>query len=443
MKLLLISPPFCTPASPPYALANLYTFLKNNSNLEIELLDLNLEFHKLKYPQFKKFFQTLPENYEETSREYSKLTTKDYSENNKKVLHGEDPELLKELLTLIKKQKADYIAFSLVYSSQAFYTLALLKQLKNTIVGGPAVNDKVKQAATNYMANEVDLLKFLTKTTINMTTLNCNITLDFSKLPLKDYFVKTLVLPIRTTSACFYQQCTFCNHHGNRKYYEYSLEEIKQTIINSKAKQFFFIDDMISKKRLLQIAELLDPLNVKWMCQLRPTKDLDKETLTKLYRAGLRVVIWGVESANNRILKLMKKGTNKEDLQMVLQDSHEIGIKNVLYIMFGFPTETKEDFLETIDFLKDNTTIIDLISTSTFGLQKNTPIYKNPQQFLITKIEEHSRTILEPKITYQIKEGLTQEEAELLKKHHKLTLERINKYPKQMNLFREHLLNVS
>ena len=450
MKVLLVYPPFCTPASPPYSLVNLYSFLKNNSDLDLEILDLNLEFHKLKFKKYQEYFQNFKlENYGEISKEYHQISKQVYSENNFKVRNNENPELIKELIEKIEQTKPEYIAFSVVYSSQVFYTLALLRNLKiKTIIGGPAINDKLKAAATKAMNNEVELLEFLTKEVdgtsykIKHEDLNCNYALDFNKLSLKDYFTKAPVIPIKTSSTCFYKQCTFCTHHQNKSYVEYPLEQIKQTILKSKQKQFFFIDDTISKKRLLALAEMLKPLKITWTCQLRPTKDLDKKTLDVLYDSGLKMVIWGVESGNDRILKLMKKGTNVKDLTKVLKDSKEAKIKNVLYIMFGFPTETKEEFLDTINLLKENNDDIDLISTSIFGLQTGTPIYMNPKEFQITKINEQKRTVLDPKITYEIKEGLSQKEAETLRKNYKKTIDNINKFPKTMNFFREHLLNV-
>jgi radical SAM superfamily enzyme YgiQ (UPF0313 family) len=453
MKILLVYPPFCTPASPPYSLANLSAFLKANSSIEIELLDLNLEFHQLKFSKFQKYFQNFTKNYskeeyEQISKEYHQITKKTYMESNKKVVNSQNPELLdkltEQILKQVKDQKVGAVAFSVVYSSQAFYTLSLLKELKKhgvkTLLGGPAVNKKLQQAAAESFNDEVELLEYLRKEKINHEKLICNNVLDFHKL--KDYFVAKPVIPIKTTSTCFYKRCTFCTHHQNMQYYEFPLGEIRQTIINSKQKQFFFIDDMISKKRLLQLAEMLKPLNISWMCQLRPTKDLDEEILKVLSDSGLKIVIWGVESGNDRILKLMQKGTNKEDVVTVLDNSKKVGIKNVLYVMFGFPTETKEEFLDTINFLKDNAENIDLISTSTFGLQKGTPIYNHPEQFKITSIKETKRTVLEPKISYQTSSGLSQEEIKQLKKSHKRTLERINKFPKEMNFFREHLLNL-
>ena len=125
---------------------------------------------------------------------------------------------------------------------------------------------------------------------------------------------------------------------------------------------------------------------------------------------------------------------------IILQLLTGAGIVNINYMLYGFPTETKEEFIETMDFLKENEKNIDLVSSSIFGLQKNTIIYNNPKKFGIIKINEEQRTVLEPKITYEVKTGLNQKEASKLRDKYKKTINKINKYPKDMNYFREHML---
>ncbi len=196
---------------------------------------------------------------------------------------------------------------------------------------------------------------------------------------------------------------------------------------------------MIHTKRLFELGAICKKYNVKWMCQLRPTKDLDKETLQTLYNNGLRVVLWGVESASVRVLTLMKKGTTITETTTVLNNSKEAGIKNMPYIMFGFPTETKEEFLDTVQFLKDNSQNIDLVSTSIFGLQRGTPAYEKPNSVGITEIIEKQRTILQPKILYNTATGISQEKANHLRKAYRKSIDGNNKYPKAMNFFREHM----
>ena len=438
-KILLVYLPFCTPASPPYSITNLYSFLKNNCQNQIDVLDLNLEFHKLKFPEYQKYYQSMNwDDYENKTKEYSKLTAKTYSENNKKVVNGEKPEFFEELLQKIMDKKPDIVAFSLVYSSQVFYAYSLIKELKQiiTVVGGPAVNEILMKSATKALNSELELLDLLSKN----KELSFNYSLDFSIYALDEYFTPMPVIPIKTSSTCYYKQCAFCTHFAKTQYYESPVDVIKNTIIASQQKLFFFIDDMLPSHRLLKIADAMKPLNVKWSCQLKPTIDFDYNTLKRLRESGLLSIFWGVESGSDRILNLMKKGTNTKDIENVLSDSHRAGIKNLLYIMFGFPTETKDEFLSTIEFMKKNEKNIDLVFPSIFGLQKGSIVYNDPEKFGLKKIIEEKRTVLEPKISFEIESGLTQKEAALLKKKYKKTINGLNKYPKSMAFFREHML---
>jgi hypothetical protein len=444
-KILLIYAPFCTPASPPFSLTSMFSFLKANYEGEIGVLDLNLEFHKLKFPKYGSFFQdkTAWADYEKISSDYFKESSEVYSKSNLSVVGEINPELFDDLIKQIYDSKPDVVAFSLVYSSQAFYVLSLLKALKGkikTVIGGPAINEKLSLVADKTLNDEVELLEFISEKNVDKDKLNFDYTTDFKVHNLKEYFTPEIVIPIKTSNSCYYKQCVFCNHHQSSKYVEYPLDLIKKNIEFSKQKYFFLIDDMISVSRLLEFADLVKDLNIRWACQLRPTKDYTNEVLSKLSKAGLKMVIWGVESGNQRILDLIKKGTNVTDVKRVLKDSHDNKIKNVTYIMFGFPSETTEEFLDTINFLKEQTEYVDLVSTSIFGLQSNTIIYNESSRFGINNITTVERTVLEPKITYESTSGLTKKEAIKMRDNYKKTIDKINKYPKGMNYFREHML---
>lgn len=449
-RILLVYLPFCTPASPPYSITNLYSFLKANCNEQVDVLDLNLLFHKLKFPDYQKYYQDSSQwaDYDSRTVEYKRVTARTYSENNKRVVAGKKPEFFGIVLQKILDKKPDIVAFSIVYSSQAFYASALLREMKKTrpdlitVMGGPAVNEKLRALADHYLSNELQLLQLLMGKEIGHDALQQIVAPDFSVYSLQDYFTPYPVIPVRTSTTCYYQQCTFCSHYNKTKYSEFPLEVIRETIINSKQKYFFFIDDMIPRQRLLDLAAILQPLQVTWACQLRPTRDMDAAALQQLKKSGLSFIMWGVESGNDRILQLMKKGTNTNDIVQVLSNSHAAGIKNIAFVLFGFPTETKEEFLDTVQFLKKNEQNLDLLSLSVFGLQKGTPVYTHSELFGVTKITERERTVLEPTILYEVQGGLTQEQASMLKKKYAKTFASINKYPKAMNFFREHMVCV-
>ncbi|MBN1792075.1 radical SAM protein [Candidatus Woesearchaeota archaeon] len=445
MKLLLVYPPFCTPASPPYSIANIRSFLKANSFCP-EALDLNLLFHMKRFVRFKDYSQGLkagydPAEYLRVSLEFREESKAAYSESNKRVIAGEKPELFDELFDMILERKPDVVAFSVVYSSQAFFALSLITALKmsgvKTIVGGPAVNQAVIAAADHYCEDKVALYNLLSG---NEFSGSDECVIDYDIFPLADYFVPEVVLPLKTSNTCYYKQCTYCTHYDKNKYREYDLEVIRESVKAAPAKRFFLVDEMIPKARLLELARIFAPLGITWTCQLRPTRELDYDTLKTLRESGLVMMMWGVESGNDRILGLIRKGTNVKDVSQVLSDSRKAGIKNVAYIIFGFPSETKEEFLDTIEFLKKNSDCIDLVSTSIFGLQKGTPIFKDPASYGIKNIVLSERTVLEPKITYETDGGLSAEDAKTFRKKYKKTLEKLDKYPKTMNFWREHML---
>ncbi len=449
-KVLIVYPPFCTPASPPYSVTGIFSFLKANLPAgSVSVLDLNAFFHNLAFRNYGDYFRSLKEKYDpveysEVVKEYSALSKELYSANNKKVVDGNNPDLFDELMKIVVSEKPDFVAFSIVYSSQSFYAVSMIKELRKlgikTVVGGPCVNSKLKEAADYSLCNEMELLELVRGEKVSHESLNFDYAIDFSAYNLESYFTPVPIIPVKTSSGCYYKQCAFCTHHTNLPYFEFPVGKIVEAIVLSRQKHFFIIDDMIHKKRLLELADAFIPLGISWTCQLKPTSDLDMETLKTLAKSGLKMVMWGVESGCDRVLCMMRKGTNKKDVAKVLSDAHSVGIKNVAYIIFGFPTESKEDFLETIDFLKDNSGNIDLVLPSIFGLQKGSAVFAAPADFGITNITEKERTVLDPSIAYEVKEGLTNAQASILRGKYKRTLDKLNRYPKEMNFFREHML---
>ena len=441
MNLLLVYPPFCTPTMRPYSISYLQGFLTNNG-IKTKCLDLNAKFHRSK---FKEHYQSLksindPKSYASLLEQAEISFRETYSKNHKTIVKDEPPELLPEMVHLIVQEKPETVAFSLVYNSQNFYTLALIKELKKLnikiILGGPAVNNKLKEEAT-FLANEVEFLHSITKN--KDEKYKYDTIPHFQDFLAEDYFSLALILPLKTTSTCFYQQCTFCTHFAKVPYFESDLNLIKQTIIQDKAQYLFFIDDMISTPRLLKLAAILKPLAVKWWCQLRPTKDLIPH-LTTLAQAGLSVVGWGFESGSQRILDLIDKGTNIADIQAVFQASHQAGIKNSVQFIIGFPTETKDEFVSTIQFLEKNKDTIDFVSPSLFGLQKGSYIYQHPDEFKIATVNIQNRSVLDEKITFEISEGLNHEQARALRTKYRKSLAKLNKLPAVLNGYKEQML---
>lgn len=93
-------------------------------------------------------------------------------------------------------------------------------------------------------------------------------------------------------------------------------------------------------------------LKIKWTCNSR-VDYVDEEMLSLMGQAGCWLISWGIESANEIVLKRVRKGYKKEQAFKALEWAKSAGIKNWGYFIIGLPGETEESIRETIDYSKD------------------------------------------------------------------------------------------
>jgi len=92
-------------------------------------------------------------------------------------------------------------------------------------------------------------------------------------------------------------------------------------------------------------------IKIKWTCNSR-VDYVDEAMLTLMGQAGCWLISWGIESANELILKRARKKKKKEQACKALQWAKTAGIKNWGYFIIGLPGETEESIRETIDYAK-------------------------------------------------------------------------------------------
>ena len=442
MRILLLELPVHIPTVMPYSITMMKSVLSSCLNEEISILDLNAEFHYNEYKEY--YLRKEKEDYFVVLDEFVNQARHDYSKISKSAIHGELPNGHQEMMKLILKKKPDIVAMSLAYNSQIFFASGIIDELNKkgikVVVGGPADKTKIKDRSMEL--NDYDsLIKFLIENGAKEKKEMQETYLDFSDYDKKKYFTKDFVYPLRTAYSCPYKLCAFCTHHQNSKYELIDLDFIKRTIQKNNIKKVFFIDDGFSKKRLFEIIEMITPLKITFWMQIRPEKWV-LSLLPDLYNAGLRCVAWGIESGSQRVLDFMDKGTNIKDVKEVLSVSRNVGIKNIAYIMFGFPTESKEEFIQTLDFLEENINNIDLVAPSIFGLQEGSRAMIHQDRFGVQNVSYEKRTLLGERIYFEASSGLSQDELKKLKKKNMYKINKIDKYPKIINSCREQILNL-
>jgi len=134
------------------------------------------------------------------------------------------------------------------------------------------------------------------------------------------------------------------------------LAEIEQLKEKYGIKEIIFYDDTftLNRERVLKICNLLidKKMDIKWKCETRVNL-IDEELLGKMKEAGCYLVAFGVESGNQRILNILKKGITLEQVKKAVESAKKVGIETLGYFMIGVPGETEKEIDETIDFAKD------------------------------------------------------------------------------------------
>jgi anaerobic magnesium-protoporphyrin IX monomethyl ester cyclase len=109
----------------------------------------------------------------------------------------------------------------------------------------------------------------------------------------------------------------------------------------------------VNREQVVEMCRLIieSGLKVKWTCNSR-VDYVDEEMLRLMGQAGCWYISWGIESANEEILKRVRKGYRKEQAARALAWAHAAGINNWGYFIIGLPGETEASIQETIAYAK-------------------------------------------------------------------------------------------
>ncbi|MFH1479043.1 MAG: radical SAM protein [Candidatus Omnitrophota bacterium] len=162
---------------------------------------------------------------------------------------------------------------------------------------------------------------------------------------------------IMTSRGCP-SQCTFCDRKifGERcrmRSVENVFEEIEELISEYNIKEIRFFDDTftLNKKRVHEICDEFEKrkLNISWTC-LTKVACVDPEVLKHMKKAGCWQVLYGFESGDDRMLKLLKKGNTVEMNKRAIALTKEAGLEVRGDFIVGTPGETWESLEKTVQF---------------------------------------------------------------------------------------------
>ncbi|MES2979606.1 MAG: radical SAM protein [Pseudomonadota bacterium] len=245
---------------------------------------------------------------------------------------------------------------------------------------------------------------------------------DYRGLDLEAYFSPEPVLLMPTTRGCYYGKCTFCDVSRQTRtvYRPLSRTDVAENLMTLHqrhgAKRFFLCDDAVPMKNMLEVARVVEESlpSATWQAEARLEKPMTREFMDAIYRGGCRELIFGFESASQRVLDLMHKHNKVETDQLILKACADAGIAVNLQTFIGLPGETAEEASSTIRYLLEHEHQIASIGFGTFSLYKDTPIYKDPERYQVTAISTPMEGNLLASLDFVPLSGMSRAEAEAL-----------------------------
>lgn len=168
------------------------------------------------------------------------------------------------------------------------------------------------------------------------------------------------VVPVRTSISCPFS-CAYCSFPVNAGRYRYvSIEAIERELdsINQidKIRSVSFIDDTfnVPAERFKELLRLMirKKYTFKWHSYLR-CQYIDRETVELMKESKCEGVLLGIESGSQKMLDVMNKRVNIEELKRGIALLHEYNIVTVGMFFIGFPGETHDTVKETLDFINN------------------------------------------------------------------------------------------
>jgi tRNA A37 methylthiotransferase MiaB len=160
--------------------------------------------------------------------------------------------------------------------------------------------------------------------------------------------------------GCYWKKCSFCDVSLDyiSRYETASaatlVDRIEQIVAETGQTGFHFVDEAAPPKALKALAEelLRRKVHISWWGNIRFEKTFTPELAELLAESGCIAMSGGLEVASDRLLSLMKKGVSVEQVAQVTKGFSEAGILVHAYLMYGFPTQTLQDTVDALEYVR-------------------------------------------------------------------------------------------
>jgi radical SAM superfamily enzyme YgiQ (UPF0313 family) len=160
--------------------------------------------------------------------------------------------------------------------------------------------------------------------------------------------------------GCYWKKCSFCDVSLDyiSRYDAASaatlVDRIEAIVAETGQTGFHLVDEAAPPKSLKALAAELQrrQVQISWWGNIRFEKTFTPELCLQLADSGCIAISGGLEVASDRLLALMKKGVSVDQVARVTKGFADAGILVHAYLMYGFPTQTVQDTVDALEYVR-------------------------------------------------------------------------------------------
>ncbi len=220
--------------------------------------------------------------------------------------------------------------------------------------------------------------------------------------------------------GCYWGKCTFCDISLDYiRLYEPLTARLlcdrMETIIRQTGTNgFHFVDEAAPPALMRELAlEILRRnLIVSWWTNIRFEKSFTRDLCLLLKASGCIAVSGGLEVASDRLLELIQKGVTVAQVARVTRNFTESGIMVHAYLMYGFPTQTVQETVDSLEMVRQffKLGILQSAFWHRFAMTAHSPIGMHPEQFNVQKIQDAEIRFAENDVDFIDPSGVNHEQ---------------------------------
>ncbi|MDR6515412.1 B12-binding domain-containing radical SAM protein [Chryseobacterium camelliae] len=198
--------------------------------------------------------------------------------------------------------------------------------------------------------------------------------------------------------GCYWGKCTFCDISLDYiKIYEpisakILVDRMEELILTTGETGFHFVDEAAPPALMREVAlEILRRnLVVTWWTNIRFEKSFTRDLCFLLKMSGCVAVSGGLEVAGDRLLKLIDKGVSVAQVADVTRNFTEAGIMVHAYLMYGYPTQTVQETVDSLEMVRQlfEMGIVQSGFWHQFAMTAHSPVGQNPEAFGVIPVRQ-------------------------------------------------------